>query len=886
MMKQQGTFHASDRKRRILVADDEFINREMLKAVLEQDYEVIIAEDGEEALNIIRDRKNMLSLIILDLQMPKMHGLEVLRAYKSDPALALIPAIVMTADQTAEVECLRQGAIDFISKPYPLPEVILARVLRIIELSEDRDIIQSTERDELTGLYNREYFYRYAEQLDEMNSETAMDVMVVDINHFHMINERHGKDYGDEVLRRIAGRLAEMVEPQGGIVCRRESDTFLVYCPHRADYKEMLEYASEGAAGEDSLDKRIRLRMGVYSEADKSIDMERRFDRAKIAADTVRSSYANAVGYYDNSLHEKELFAEQLLEEFHRAIAEHQFQVYYQPKFDVRPEIPVLSSAEALVRWIHPKLGMISPGVFIPLFEKNGLIRELDHYVWREAAARIRDWKERLGYSVPVSVNVSRIDIYDPNLIDTFSGILEEFSITSAEFLLEITESAYTQDSEQMIAKVNHLRELGFRIEMDDFGTGYSSLNMISKLPIDALKLDMQFIRNAFSEQKNTRLLEVIIDIADYLGVPVIAEGVETEEQLKALREMGCDLVQGYYFSRPVPFEIYEDFVVQRKEQGDIGEEMYVRRGRDIAKEELRTLGPVAQALTAGFDRIYYVDMETGHYVQFSTWGKADDLQIEKSGEDFFGSMKDNLFCGVHPQDAVRVSLFVQKDALAAQLAGGQNFSLTYRILEGEEPVYYNLKAISGNFTDGHHVVIGICNVNEQVKEAIGQELGAVREQANRDALTGVKNRHAYLEAEKDINEAIHLGIAQPFAVVICDVNDLKVINDTLGHNAGDQYIRSACSIVCNVFKHSPVFRIGGDEFAVILRNSDYEKREELMAELRDKTAEGKSRGSVPVACGMAEYEDGRDTKTADVFERADQAMYAHKKEMKGKTEN
>ena len=263
MMKQQGTFHTSDRKRRILVADDEFINREMLKAVLEQDYEVIIAEDGEEALNIIRDRKNMLSLIILDLQMPKMHGLEVLRAYKSDPALAQIPAIVMTADQTAEVECLRQGAIDFISKPYPLPEVILARVLRIIELSEDRDIIQSTERDELTGLYNREYFYRYAEQLDEMNSETAMDAMVVDINHFHMINERHGKDYGDEVLRRIAGRLAEMVEPQGGIVCRRESDTFLVYCPHRADYKEMLEYASEGAAGEDSLDKRIRLRMGV-----------------------------------------------------------------------------------------------------------------------------------------------------------------------------------------------------------------------------------------------------------------------------------------------------------------------------------------------------------------------------------------------------------------------------------------------------------------------------------------------------------------------------------------------------------------------------------------------------------------------------------------------
>ncbi|HAE80084.1 MAG TPA: diguanylate cyclase, partial [Lachnoclostridium sp.] len=171
------------------------------------------------------------------------------------------------------------------------------------------------------------------------------------------------------------------------------------------------------------------------------------------------------------------------------------------------------------------------------------------HYVWREAAAQIRDWKERLGFSVPVSVNVSRIDMYDPHLIETFTGILGEFHLTPQEFLLEITESAYTQDSKQMIDTVNQLRDLGFRIEMDDFGTGYSSLNMISSLPIDALKLDMQFIRAAFGERRDTRLLEVIIDIADYLGVPVIAEGVETEEQLTVLRNMGCDLVQGYYFS-------------------------------------------------------------------------------------------------------------------------------------------------------------------------------------------------------------------------------------------------------------------------------------------------------------------------------------------------
>ena len=213
------------------------------------------------------------------------------------------------------------------------------------------------------------------------------------------------------------------------------------------------------------------------------------------------------------------------------------------------------------MRWIHPELGFISPGDFIPIFEENGLIQQLDQYVWRETASRLCDWQQRLGISVPVSVNVSRVDMYDPDLVDTFQNLLTEHGITADDMLLEITESAYTEDAKQIINKVNRLRELGFKIEMDDFGTGYSSLNMISTLPIDALKLDMSFIRNAFQNGGDTRLIEMIIDIADYLQVPVIAEGVETEQQLNALKKMGCDLVQGYYFSKPVPPEEFERFI-------------------------------------------------------------------------------------------------------------------------------------------------------------------------------------------------------------------------------------------------------------------------------------------------------------------------------------
>ena len=561
MLKSHERFYAVNGKRQILIVDDEMINREILGNLLEKDYEVLFACDGNEAIEQIKKNSDTLSAVLLDLIMPGMNGLEVLEAVKADPSLKNIPVIVVTSDQESEVKSLTLGAADFISKPYPQPDVILARVIRTIELSEDRMIINATERDPLTELYNREYFYRYAEQYDNHHKDTETDAIVVDVYHFHTINERFGTVYGDRVLRIIADELRKAVNVAGGIVCRREADTFLVYCPHGIDFGSLLESVSNDVNERVGSDSRIRLRMGVYESAGKNIPVERRFDRAKMACDSADIGYSGNIAIYDHSMHEKEIYNEQLIDDFQKAIDEKQFKVFYQPKYNVRSDKPVLTSAEALVRWIHPTLGFISPGDFIPLFEENGLIHKLDNYVWNEAANQIRDWKDRFGVTVPVSVNVSRIDMFDPKLVETFSDIIASNGISANELLLEITESAYTKDSVQIIKTTNDLRNLGFKIEMDDFGTGYSSLNMISMLPIDALKLDMLFIRQAFSGGKDTRLLEIIIDIAGYLSVPVIAEGVETEEQLISLKEMGCDIVQGYYFSKPVPPEDFEEFI-------------------------------------------------------------------------------------------------------------------------------------------------------------------------------------------------------------------------------------------------------------------------------------------------------------------------------------
>ena len=550
-----------NRMRRILIVEDELVNRELLKAYLEDKYELLIAETGAEALEAVRKHFDTLSLVMLDLILPDMHGLDILREIKQDPDLSRIPVIVLTGDTESEVESLNIGASDFISKPYPRVEVILARIRRSIELSENRDLIRGTELDQLTGLYNREYFYRYAEQYDLYHREEDTDALVVDINHFRLINERYGKAYADVVLQQLGAGLLAAVKENGGIVCRREADTFQVYCPHREDYESFAEEVT--AAASEGLKGRIRTRIGVYSRVDKSIDMERRFDLAKSAADTIRNSFSVSVAVYDNALHEKEVYAERLLDDFQEALTQKQFTVFFQPKYDIRPEAPVLSGAEALVRWKHPELGMISPGVFIPLFENNGLIRDLDNYVWREAAAQIRRWKDTLGHAVPVSVNVSRIDMLDQELTETLRNLVKENRLEYGDLHLEITESAYTQDAEHIIQIVSGLRELGFKIEMDDFGSGYSSLNMISTLPIDALKLDMLFIRTAFSENGNIRMLEISLDISRCLSVPMIAEGVETEEQMLTLKRMGCDIVQGYYFSKPVPAEEFERFLIQ-----------------------------------------------------------------------------------------------------------------------------------------------------------------------------------------------------------------------------------------------------------------------------------------------------------------------------------
>ena len=537
-------------RRTVLVVEDERINRLMLGNIVKKEYEVLFAVNGVQALDIIEKNARVISLILLDILMPEMNGFQLLEILQEDETLRRIPVIVLTSEKSAEVKSLKLGAADFLSKPYDLPEVILARIQRSIALAEDSIIINATETDVLTGLYTREYFHEYCATYDLYYADVAMDAVVLNINRFHLMNELYGRALGDNVLCALAREIKALLNGNIGIACRSDSDTFMIYLPHSVNPDALLQ-RMVAAAQQGST--KVSLRMGVFHCSDHTLTIPQRFDRASHACNTLRGSYRSGCSLYDMEMHRKELYHENLVSGFERAVKEKQFLVYYQPKYNIVGDEPVLCSAEALVRWLHPTFGMVSPGDFIPLFESNGLIRELDRYVWCEAAQQIRLWTESFGKVIPVSVNVSRADLYDAELHNTLIDIVEEAALQPSDCLLEITESAYSDNADALVATVEHLRERGFRIEMDDFGSGYSSLNMLTSLPIDALKLDMKFIRNICDNPRDLRMVELVREIADFMNIPIIAEGVETKEQYLILKSVGIDIIQGYYFSRPLP---------------------------------------------------------------------------------------------------------------------------------------------------------------------------------------------------------------------------------------------------------------------------------------------------------------------------------------------
>ncbi len=421
------------------------------------------------------------------------------------------------------------------------------------------DLKRTADFDPLTGLYSKDQFFYNANEYDKTHPSEGVDAIVLNYNKFHLINELYGRNFGDKVLCVIGDCVRNVALEHGGFACRYDADIFYMYINHQSNYEFLTSQVSSKLAAIMKTPD-IRVRIGIYPDINRNASLQQRFDRAIQACNSAnKSSHSASYEIYDETMHKKELYEAVILDSIGDALNENQFNLVFQPKYYIQGDSPSLSSAEVLIRWQHPEVGTISPDFFIPLFEKNGLIKQLDRYVWREAAKQIRKWKDEFGQTVPVSVNVSRVDIFDDDLIEYLKAIIIENGIFTSDLHLEITETAYTENVSQIVSVVNQLRKAGFQVEMDDFGKGYSSFNMLTTLPLDALKLDIGFIKNIAENNKEMNLLGCILKIAKLLNLTVIAEGVENSTQYKLLKDVGCDMIQGYYLSKPLSSDDFKE---------------------------------------------------------------------------------------------------------------------------------------------------------------------------------------------------------------------------------------------------------------------------------------------------------------------------------------
>jgi diguanylate cyclase (GGDEF)-like protein len=546
-------------RRKILVVEDSIANRRTLCKILSQEYETLEAVNGQEALEILSREAPSISLIFVDLWIPAMDGYTFLKRLQTDQVLTAIPVIVAIRRDREEdaVEVLACGAADFITKPYR-PRVILHRASSIISLRETTALIDQMEYDRLTGLYSQVFFCHRVRQVLQQNPETQYDLLCSNIENFRFINEVFGLTVGDQVLRLIARELQYGL-PGEHFCGRLQADIFACMLARGPfDLESALSCATERIRKESGV-KSFSMKWGVYAITDIHLPVEQMCEWALLACNSISKTHDRTVAVCNDALRQTLLREKTLENGMEAALNTRQFEIFYQPKFSLRSNR--IGGAEALVRWNHPTLGLLLPEQFIPLFERNGFITRLDRYIWEEVAVTIHNWELRGMPPVPVSVNVSRADIYNADLEAVMMDIRRRHQIKPSLLHLEITETAYTEDPRQLYDVVTKLRGAGFVIEMDDFGSGYSSLNMLNELPIDILKLDVKFLKEGLERGKRRSILSFVVSLARWLDLQVIAEGVESSEQVEKLRNAGCNFAQGHYFSPPLPHLEFEQFL-------------------------------------------------------------------------------------------------------------------------------------------------------------------------------------------------------------------------------------------------------------------------------------------------------------------------------------
>ena len=449
----------------------------------------------------------------------------------------------------------------------PIPNGLVS--ITFIDIEEELAEIEKAGRDGLTGLLQHNTFCDAVEGIirsDEkgiLSGEYAM--VCFDIIRFKAVNDIFGNEEGDRLLKHIGTVLQKSLKP-GDFSCRSNADRFIFFT--RTSGKElgvMIDSLIDRIADFD-LPFEIMCNMGIYVTCDTVLPAGMMVDRARLAQSTIKGSYTLKVSYYQESLRAAMLTEQDILAIAGIALEKKQFVLYYQPQYNHVDG--TIIGAEALVRWKHPERGLISPGIFIPIFEKNGYISKLDFYVFEQACEFLKRCMEQELPLIPISTNFCRHDIFLTDFAEKLEGIRARYNVPAEYLRVEITESAIMGNSEQVNDMIQRLHKYGYIVEMDDFGSGYSSLNVLKDIEMDIIKLDMLFLSEESNNARGGTILSAVVRMAKWLKVPVIAEGVETLKQADFLRSIGCNYIQGYLYSRPLPEEQYIELLTK----GIVGE--------------------------------------------------------------------------------------------------------------------------------------------------------------------------------------------------------------------------------------------------------------------------------------------------------------------------
>lgn len=413
-------------------------------------------------------------------------------------------------------------------------------------------------KDSLTGLWNREFFMEMVDRTLMENPDEKFLMLASNIHQFKIFNDILGKRTGDNLLKAIAAGI-EMIKKPMWVSARISADRFALLIPKK-DFSEneLLDFVHR-ILEQKEYSLVAHNYIGVYEITDPSIGASGIYDRAYMALDSIKGSVHREIAYYDEEIRKKLIYETTTVEVLDRAMKEEQFVIYLQPQIDIFHN--KLVGCEALVRWNNPNRGLVPPYEFIPLFEEHGIIYKLDYYVWDMACRQLRKWKDEGHEERSISVNISAKDFYLSDIYQNITGLVEKYDISPKNLKLEITESAFVLDVTEQMALVKRFQDQGFILEIDDFGSGYSSLNSLKDIQVDVLKLDMKFFEKSNDPQRALCIIKSVIQLANDLGMPIIAEGVEDKEQVDMLRGIGCQIVQGYYYSCPIPVDEFEKFM-------------------------------------------------------------------------------------------------------------------------------------------------------------------------------------------------------------------------------------------------------------------------------------------------------------------------------------